>query len=177
MQNHYCLAYRDEGREMIPTIKVTLACLLSLFHELMSISALRSRMYSLVPLARGLLTRPLTEQTKRGDTDWLIHLCCRISLILPQVRENWLQSTRYYGDNESVSKVKFIRFEAQFSCMVPIRVEEITKEKDITMAQVAWCCSKSGMLTTFHPVASIKIYLKRLLHLSSKLSVLGTFKN
>lgn len=52
MQNHYCLVYREEEREMFPTLK----------H--FGVGAIPWS-----PLGRGLLTRPLTEKTKRGDTD------------------------------------------------------------------------------------------------------------
>lgn len=55
MQNHYSLVYREEEREMMPTLKqFGVGCI------------------PWSPLARGLLTRPLTEQTKRGDTDWYL---------------------------------------------------------------------------------------------------------
>lgn len=55
MQNHYSLVYREEEREMMP----------SLIHfDVGSIP------WS--PLARGFLTRPFGEQnqTKRGESDW-----------------------------------------------------------------------------------------------------------
>ena len=52
MQNHYSLAYREEEREMFPTLN----------HF-----GVGSIPWS--PLARGFLTRPLGEQTKRGETD------------------------------------------------------------------------------------------------------------
>lgn len=52
MQNHYSLIYREEEREMFPTLKLF---------------GVGSIPWS--PLARGLLTRPLTEQTKRSSTD------------------------------------------------------------------------------------------------------------
>ncbi|KAF8898192.1 Aldo keto reductase [Mucidula mucida] len=52
MQNHYSLVYREEEREMFPTLQ----------HF-----GVGSIPWS--PLARGLLTRPLSEQTKRGNTD------------------------------------------------------------------------------------------------------------
>lgn len=55
MQNHYSLLYREEEREMMPTLKYF---------------GVGSIPWS--PLARGLLTRPLTEQTKRGETDWFL---------------------------------------------------------------------------------------------------------
>lgn len=60
MQNHYNLLYREEEREMFPTLK----------HF-----GVGSIPWS--PLARGLLTRPYVEaegtgKTKRGETDWFI---------------------------------------------------------------------------------------------------------
>ncbi|KAF9442995.1 Aldo/keto reductase [Macrolepiota fuliginosa MF-IS2] len=55
MQNHYSLVYREEEREMLPTLK----------HF-----GVGSIPWS--PLARGLLTRPLTERTTRASTDWMI---------------------------------------------------------------------------------------------------------
>ncbi|KAF8952820.1 aryl-alcohol dehydrogenase [Flammula alnicola] len=56
LQNHYSLLYREEEREMLPTLKLF---------------GVGSIPWS--PLARGLLTRPLAEKTKRGDTDWIIN--------------------------------------------------------------------------------------------------------
>ncbi|KAJ3799017.1 NADP-dependent oxidoreductase domain-containing protein [Lentinula aff. detonsa] len=55
MQNHYNLIYREEEREMFPTLK---------YFGVGSIS------WS--PLARGLLSRPLDNQTKRGQSDRMI---------------------------------------------------------------------------------------------------------
>lgn len=52
MQNHYSLLYREEEREMFPTLK------------LFGVGAIPWS-----PLARGLLTRPLNSQTKRTETD------------------------------------------------------------------------------------------------------------
>ncbi|KAF5320800.1 hypothetical protein D9619_001960 [Psilocybe cf. subviscida] len=52
MQNHYSLVYREEEREMFPTLKLF---------------GVGSIPWS--PLARGLLTRPLTEKTIRANTD------------------------------------------------------------------------------------------------------------
>ncbi|GJJ08937.1 hypothetical protein Clacol_003157 [Clathrus columnatus] len=52
MQNHYSLIYREEEREMIPTLKhFGVGCI------------------PWSPLGRGLLTRPSSEQTKRSETD------------------------------------------------------------------------------------------------------------
>lgn len=55
MQNHYSLIYREEEREMFPTLKMF---------------GVGSIPWS--PLGRGLLTRPLGEQTTRTGTDRLI---------------------------------------------------------------------------------------------------------
>ncbi|EPQ52780.1 Aldo/keto reductase [Gloeophyllum trabeum ATCC 11539] len=55
MQNHYSAIYREEEREMFPTLKMF---------------GVGSIPWS--PLARGLITRPLSEQTLRGETDWFI---------------------------------------------------------------------------------------------------------
>jgi len=52
MQNHHSLLYREEEREMYPTLKM------------FGVGAIPWS-----PLSRGLLTRPLSEQTKRGETD------------------------------------------------------------------------------------------------------------
>jgi len=53
MQNHYSLVYREEEREMLPTLKMF---------------GVGSIPWS--PLARGILTRPLSaDSTKRGSTD------------------------------------------------------------------------------------------------------------
>ncbi|KJA16252.1 hypothetical protein HYPSUDRAFT_47566 [Hypholoma sublateritium FD-334 SS-4] len=56
MQNHYSLVYREEEREMFPTLK----------HY-----GVGSIPWS--PLGRGLLTRPLGTTTKRGSTDRMIN--------------------------------------------------------------------------------------------------------
>ncbi|KAH7914144.1 aryl-alcohol dehydrogenase, partial [Hygrophoropsis aurantiaca] len=56
MQNHHSLIYREEEREMFPTLKLF---------------GVGSIPWS--PLARGLLTRPLGEQTIRGKTDLTIN--------------------------------------------------------------------------------------------------------
>ncbi|THH15962.1 hypothetical protein EW146_g4594 [Bondarzewia mesenterica] len=52
MQNHYNLIYREEEREMFPTL------------ENFGVGSI-----PWAPLARGLLCRPLSEKTKRGSTD------------------------------------------------------------------------------------------------------------
>ncbi|EPQ56530.1 Aldo/keto reductase [Gloeophyllum trabeum ATCC 11539] len=55
MQNHHSLIYREEEREMFPTLKY------------FGVGAIPWS-----PLARGLLTRPLSESTKRAETDRMI---------------------------------------------------------------------------------------------------------
>ncbi|KAI0631592.1 Aldo/keto reductase [Trametes polyzona] len=55
MQNHYSLVYREEEREMFPTLKQF---------------GVGSIPWS--PLARGLLTRPVDASSKRGNSDWFI---------------------------------------------------------------------------------------------------------
>ena len=52
MQNHYNLMYREEEREMFPTLKLF---------------GVGSIPWS--PLARGHLTRPVDVESKRGNTD------------------------------------------------------------------------------------------------------------
>lgn len=55
MQNHHSLVYREEEREMFPTLKM------------FKVGAIPWS-----PLARGLLTRPLNEESLRGSTDGTI---------------------------------------------------------------------------------------------------------
>jgi len=55
MQNHYSLIYREEEREMFPSLKMF---------------GVGSIPWS--PLARGLLTRPLDEESNRSSNDWFI---------------------------------------------------------------------------------------------------------
>ncbi|KAI6014669.1 Aldo keto reductase [Pisolithus marmoratus] len=57
MQNHYNLLYREEEREMFPTLKM------------LGVGAI-----SWSPLARGLLTRPPGQQTTRAQTDFRVQL-------------------------------------------------------------------------------------------------------
>jgi aryl-alcohol dehydrogenase-like predicted oxidoreductase len=59
MQNHHSLVYREEEREMFPTLN----------HFGVGIIPWS-------PLARGLLTRPFKGDTRtaRGDTDWCVRL-------------------------------------------------------------------------------------------------------
>ncbi|KAJ6502454.1 NADP-dependent oxidoreductase domain-containing protein [Mycena sanguinolenta] len=95
MQNHYSLVYREEEREMFPTLK---------HFKVGSIP------WS--PLGRGLLTRPLSEQSKRGAVDRMI---------------------KSYTNDASNTIVD--------------RVEEVSKKKGVSMAQLAlaWCMAKDGV--------------------------------
>ena len=70
MQNHHSLVYREEEREMFPTLD----------HFGVGIIPWS-------PLARGLLTRPFKpdEVTKRGDTDMYVSLCPRLNCLTAPV--------------------------------------------------------------------------------------------
>jgi len=95
MQNHYSLVYREEEREMFPTLK---------HFKVASIP------WS--PLARGLLTRPISEQSKRGNVDRMI---------------------KSYNNDATTTIVN--------------RVEELSKKKGVSMAQLAlaWVMAKDGV--------------------------------
>ena len=74
MQNHYNLIYREEEREMMPTLKVK--GLRRPFHQpaVRSQPPLSSQHFGVgsipwSPLARGALTRPFGERTIRSDND------------------------------------------------------------------------------------------------------------
>ncbi|KAF8646185.1 hypothetical protein AX16_007329 [Volvariella volvacea WC 439] len=58
MQNHYCLVYREEEREMLPTLK----------HFGVGVIPWS-------PLGRGVLSRPFNDlaATSRGEVDWIIN--------------------------------------------------------------------------------------------------------
>jgi aryl-alcohol dehydrogenase-like predicted oxidoreductase len=69
MQNHHSLIYREEEREMFPTLKVRKT---PLHRYLALIRCCKLFGVGSIPwssLGRGLLTRPLDDQTKRGSTD------------------------------------------------------------------------------------------------------------
>ncbi|TCD69289.1 hypothetical protein EIP91_008224 [Steccherinum ochraceum] len=57
MQNHHSLLYREEEREMFPTLR----------HDYLKLFGVGSIPWS--PLARGLLTRPFDAESHRGKTD------------------------------------------------------------------------------------------------------------
>jgi len=56
MQNHHSLIYREEEREMFPTLKM------------FGVGAV-----TWSPLGRGVLSRPLNDQTKRSETDPILN--------------------------------------------------------------------------------------------------------
>ncbi|KAF8653270.1 hypothetical protein AX16_003972 [Volvariella volvacea WC 439] len=109
MQNHHSLVYREEEREMFPTLKY------------FGVGAIPWS-----PLARGLLTRPYNEldATKRGSTDWLIKA--------------------YHNGPGTPEILK--------------RVEEVAKNKGITMAQVAvaWTLSRDVVSAPIVGTTSLK---------------------
>ena len=84
MQNHYNLIYREEEREMIPTLKVILAYAQSVLSPSHSSKHFGVGSIPWSPLARGALTRPLGvgERTIRADNDqWAISYLfnCRLT--------------------------------------------------------------------------------------------------
>lgn len=95
MQDHHSLIYREEEREMFPTLKY------------FGVSAIPWS-----PLGRGLLCRPFREQaaTKRATTDWVSEM---------------------YQDIPALKAIID-------------RVEELSKKKGVSMAQIAiaWELSK-----------------------------------
>ena len=88
MQDHHSLVYREEEREMFPTLN----------HFGVGIIPWS-------PLARGLLTRPFKGdiRTTRGDTDWCVRLfplghCNHLTPAFFQV-QRWLSGrTRHRGN-------------------------------------------------------------------------------
>ena len=78
MQNHYNLVYREEEREMFPTLDVSANSVhvSTLTLTLISITSQHFGVTSIPwsPLARGILTRPLSEQTTRGASDAYVPL-------------------------------------------------------------------------------------------------------
>jgi aryl-alcohol dehydrogenase-like predicted oxidoreductase len=82
MQNHYNLLYREEEREMVPTLKVKhsgpffpVYALALNGRSLFQHFGVGSIPWS--PLARGALTRPLGERTIRTDDDqWEMFIHC-----------------------------------------------------------------------------------------------------
>ena len=72
MQNHYNLLYREEEREMFPTLKVKIRydCLCDMKSDLGNeIQHLGVGSIPWSPLARGVLTRPLWKETTRSSID------------------------------------------------------------------------------------------------------------
>ncbi|KAK7047649.1 hypothetical protein VNI00_006417 [Paramarasmius palmivorus] len=109
MQNSHSLLYREEEREMFPTLKY------------FGVGAIPWS-----PLARGILCRPWSEQTARSETDL------------------WLQMWRG-GAPEATQKIV-------------ARVEELSKKKGASMAQIAlaWSMAKDGVSAPIVGTTSIK---------------------
>ncbi|KAH9911937.1 aryl-alcohol dehydrogenase [Fomitopsis serialis] len=107
MQNLHSLIYREEEREMFPTLK------------LFGVGAIPWS-----PLGRGVLTRPVSAQTNRGETD------------------GWAGAMKNF---ESTSDVV-------------TRVEEISKKRGVSMAQVAlaWSMSKEAVTAPIVGTTSLK---------------------
>ncbi|KAI0250090.1 NADP-dependent oxidoreductase domain-containing protein [Lactifluus subvellereus] len=105
MQNHHSLVYREEEREMFPTLQ----------HFGVGIIPWS-------PLARGLLTRPFSARTARGDTDVII--------------AGYLEGP---GTSDIVN-----------------RVEEISKKRGISMAQVSLAWSLTRVTAPVIGCTSIK---------------------
>ncbi|KAI8974167.1 Aldo/keto reductase [Trametes punicea] len=106
MQNHYNLIYREEEREMFPTLK----------HF-----GVGSIPWS--PLGRGLLTKPLNTETVRSKTDHYLKI-----------------------------------YNIPFIPAVVERVEELSKKKGASMAQIAtaWILSKPGVTAPIIGTTSLK---------------------
>lgn len=73
MQNHYNLLYREEEREMVPTLKVKNSGPSSVYAAILSPYSISQHFgvgsIPWSPLARGALTHPLGERTIRSDND------------------------------------------------------------------------------------------------------------
>ena len=71
MQNHYSLLYREEEREMLPTLKVSTTSVSALCHHARLTAPQQFNVGAIPwsPLGRGLLTRPLNVDTIRKNTD------------------------------------------------------------------------------------------------------------
>ncbi|EPQ56150.1 Aldo/keto reductase [Gloeophyllum trabeum ATCC 11539] len=72
MQNHHSLLYREDERELLPTLKMF---------------GVGSIPFS--PLARGLLARPLYQETKRGATDNVEEIAKKKGISMAQVATAW----------------------------------------------------------------------------------------
>ncbi|OSC96856.1 Aldo/keto reductase [Trametes coccinea BRFM310] len=106
MQNHYSLIYREEEREMFPTLK----------HF-----GVGSIPWS--PLGRGLLTHPLDTETVRSKTDKYLEI-----------------------------------YKIPALPTIVGRVEELSKKKGVSMAQIAtaWILSKPGVTAPIIGTTSLK---------------------
>ncbi|RDX41306.1 Aldo/keto reductase [Polyporus arcularius HHB13444] len=120
MQNHYSLIYREEEREMFPTLKMF---------------GVGSIPWS--PLGRGLLTRPPGQDSTRENSDRMM--------------------ARHKNDVVPVIRT---------------RVEELSKRKGVSMAQIslAWILSKPGVTAPIVGTTSLEKLQDLLAALDVKLS-------
>ena len=77
MQNHYSLLYREEEREMFPTLKVSRALTVSGIN--LDSGGILTQHFGVgsipwSPLGRGLLTRPLDTNTVRLKSDGYVYI-------------------------------------------------------------------------------------------------------
>ncbi|RPD55346.1 Aldo/keto reductase [Lentinus tigrinus ALCF2SS1-7] len=120
MQNHYSLIYREEEREMFPTLKMF---------------GVGSIPWS--PLGRGLLTRPVGEDSTRENSDRM--MARHKNDVVPLIRN---------------------------------RVEELSKRKGVSMAQIslAWILSKPGVTAPIVGTTSLEKLADLLAALDLKLT-------
>ena len=77
MQNHYSLLYREEEREMFPTLKVGLLIQnLNILHMLTNRQLFGVGSIPWSPLGRGLLTRPVGKDSVRENSDKYVMFAC-----------------------------------------------------------------------------------------------------
>ncbi|KAG6895568.1 hypothetical protein C0992_000563 [Termitomyces sp. T32_za158] len=122
--NHYNALYREEEREMFPTLK------------LFGVGAIPWS-----PLARGYLTRPLKEQTTRGETDDYSH-----------------QYLKAYGTPEIIKRSAPQTHPGLDAHAYLYSVEDLAVRKGLSMAQVAvmWSLSKEGVTAPIVGTTSMK---------------------
>ena len=86
------------------------------------------------PLARGVLARPAQEKTERSETDWY-DILYDLGYGIANARCRFISS--------------YATKEADIMNVIAKRVEEISKKKSVSMAQVAlaWVMSKDGMFS------------------------------
>ncbi|KDN43168.1 hypothetical protein RSAG8_06321, partial [Rhizoctonia solani AG-8 WAC10335] len=132
MQNYYNLIYREEEREMMPTLKANVWCWVDPLVATRSWSpgatthsANLSGEHAWSPLGRGRLARPLTQQTSRESMD------------------PWAALSKTQTDAENA---------------IITRVEALAAAKGVSMAQisVAWMLSKDPVAAPIVGTTSLK---------------------